>query len=89
VANSEERLRSVLATLEDCRAVLSGGGNPETAQLVSLAILDIRMNLNQVADSELKALCDAILRDEAPAGRSPDPRSPQSQRLHPLLKLVK
>ena len=89
VANSEERLHSVLATLEECRAVLVQSGNRETAQLVSVAILELRMKLNRVADLELKALCDAMLPDEAPAERSQEPKSPQGQRRRPLLKLVK
>jgi hypothetical protein len=89
VANSEERLHSVLATLEECRAVLIESDNRETAQLVSVAILELRMKLNRVADSELKALCDAMLPDEAPAERSQEPKSPQGQRRRPLLRLVK
>jgi hypothetical protein len=89
VANSEERLHSILATLEECRAVLVQSGNRETAQLVSVAILELRMKLNRVADLELKALCDAMLPDEAPAERSQEPKSPQGQRRRPLLKLVK
>ena len=61
VANSEERLHSVLTTLEQCRAVLAETTNRETVQLLSVAILQLRMKLNQVADSELKALCDAMV----------------------------
>jgi hypothetical protein len=89
VANSKEQLHSVLATLEDCQAVLIGNGNQETAQLVSVAILELRMKLYQVADSELKALCDAMLRDDALAERSQGLKSPQNQPTRPLLKLVK
>ncbi len=55
MANSEERLHSVLTTLEQCRAVLAETTNRETVQLLSVAILQLRMKLNQVADSELKA----------------------------------
>ena len=84
MANSEERLRSILATLEQCRAGLIASADRETAQLVSVAILELRMKLNRVAHSELKALCDAMLPDDAPAGRiakyesaaSPAPASP-------------
>ncbi len=65
MANSEERLNSILATL-------------------SVAILDLRTRLNRIADSDLKALCDAMSPDEAPAERSPE-----GQRRRPLLKLVK
>jgi uncharacterized membrane protein YccC len=89
VANSEERLQQILATLEQCRAVLIDSANQETAQLVSVAILELRMKLNRIADSELKALCDAMSPAEAPARRSPDHKPPPGQRRRPLLKLVK
>ena len=89
VANSNERLHSVLAGLEECRAALIDGGNRETALLVSVAILDLRMKLHEIADSELKALCEAIALDGVLERRSPDSKSPQSQRLPPVLKLVK
>jgi len=89
VANSEERLHSVLATLEQCRAVLTDSTNRETVQLLSLAILQLRMKLNQVGDAELKALCDAMVPDDVPPEKSEDPKSPQSDRRRSLLKLVK
>jgi hypothetical protein len=79
-------LHLVLATLEECRAVLIDGSDRDTALLVSVAILELRMKLNRIADSELKALCDAMLPDDAPAERSQEPRP---QRRRPLLKLVK
>ena len=89
VANSEARLHSILATLEECRAGLISGASGETAQLVSLAILELRMKLHRIGDSELKALCDVMLPDDGSAERPHDPRSPQGQRRRPLLKLVK
>ena len=89
MANSEERLHSVLATLEGCRAVLVDSRDRETALLLSVAILELRMKLHRIADSELKALCDAMLPDDAPAERSRDSKSAQGQRRRPLLKLVK
>ena len=89
VANLEERLRSILATLEECRAALIDSRDRQTALLVSVAILELRMKLNRIADSDLKALCDAMLPDEAPAERSQQAKSPQAQRRRPLLKLVK
>jgi hypothetical protein len=46
------------------------------------------MKLNQVADSELKALCDAMVPDDGTAEGSEDPKS-QDQRRRALLKLVK
>jgi hypothetical protein len=76
VANSEQRLHSVLGTLEECRAALIGSNDRETALSVSVAILKLRMKLNRMADSELKALCDAISPDEAAEG-SREPKSVQ------------
>ena len=91
VANSDERLHSIVATLEECQAALVASGNRETAQLVSVAILELRIKLNRVADSELKALCDAMLQDAASAEESGNPKSPQGQGGRPpvALKLVK
>jgi hypothetical protein len=89
VANSEERLHAVLGTLEQCRAVLADSSNRETAQLLSVAILQLRMKINQISDAELKALCDAMAPDEEAAERSEDPKSPQGQRRRNQLKLVK
>jgi hypothetical protein len=87
VFDSDERLLSVLATLDECRAALASGGNPETAHLVSLAILDLRMKLNRITDAELKALCDEMLPTEAATNKARDPKSPARRR--PLLRLVK
>ena len=89
MVNSEQRLHSVLATLEECRAALIDSSVRETGQLVSVAILDLRMKLNRIADSELKALCDAMLPNETPAERSEESKSPQGPPRRPLLKLVK
>src|SRR5260370_25600433 len=89
VANSEERLHSILATLQECRAALIACANRETAQLLSVAILELRMKIHRVAESELKALCDAMLPDDGPTAGSQDPKSSQGQRRRPLLKLVK
>jgi hypothetical protein len=89
VANSEQRLHSVLVTLEECRAALIEHSDRDTALLVSVAILELRMKLNHVAASELKALCDAMVPREAVVGSSQEPKSPQGPRRPPLLKLVK
>ena len=91
VANSEERLQSVLATLEQCRTILSKDARPETAKLVSLAILQLRMELNQVADQDLRALCDALTPVAGSMDRSHDPKSPHGQHRGAagVLKLVK
>ena len=90
MANSEERLQSILATLEQCRAALVKSARPQTAKLVSLAILDLRIDLGKIPDSDLKALCDAMTPSEdGSAGRSNDPNSPRGPRKRALLKLVK
>jgi hypothetical protein len=100
VSDSDERLHTVLASLEDCRAALLDIGSRETAHLVSVAILELRMKLNKIVDSELKALCDAMLPDDVPViSRSPkslrtrDQVQSQSesevQARRALLKLVK
>jgi hypothetical protein len=88
VANSEQRLDSVLTTLEECRTALVDNDSRETAQLVSVAILELRMKLNRIADSELKALCDAMSPEIAAPQSPSDPELPQA-RPRPLLKLVK
>ena len=86
VANAKERLLSLLATLEECRAVLRGKANSEAARLLSLAILELRMELHKVTDSELKALCDLMEKDEqAPQARD----SEAVKRLPSYLKLIK
>jgi hypothetical protein len=91
VTNSEEKLHAVLATLEQCQAALFLSGDRDTAQLVSVAILELRIKLNRIEDSELKALCDAVLRDVEASERSPDPKSHEGPRgRSPVsLKLVK
>jgi len=91
VSYFEENLRTVLATLEECQASLIMSGDRDTAHLVSVAILELRIKLNRIEDTELKALCDAMLRDDRTAAKpiqqkpqeNVRPRSPVS------LKLVK
>jgi hypothetical protein len=84
-ANLERRSKAVLAALENCRAMLLADDDQETGQLVTLAILQLRMKLNRVGDAELKALCDAMTQNEAPleSAQGGHRRSP------PVLKLVK
>jgi hypothetical protein len=90
VANSDERLQSILATLEQCRAALVKEARPETAKLVSLAILDLRIDISKMPDSDLKALCDAMTPPEhGPSQKSSDPDSPRGPRKRAVLKLVK
>jgi len=91
VANSEEKLRAVLASLEECQTTLALNGERDTAQLVSVAILALRIKLNRIEDSELKALCDAMVREVEAAERQRAAKPPESPRGRPpvSLKLVK
>lgn len=85
VSHSDEHLNSVLGTLEECRRVLKDNDGRETAELLSIAILDLRMKLKGVANSELRALCDEMLRGVA----SESADRPTQQPRRPLLRVVK
>src|ERR1700730_11523933 len=89
VASPEQRLQTVLATLEQCRTVLIDSGNRESAQLLSVAVLGLRMKINRIRDSDLKALCDEMLAADEPPQSSQEPQSRQGPHRAPLLKLVK
>jgi hypothetical protein len=86
----EENLTAVLTTLEKCQGVLLVNGDRDTAQLVSVAILELRIKLNRIEDSELKSLCDAMLRVVEGASKSIQPGPTDIVQRSPLaLKLVK
>jgi len=89
VANSNENLLSVLAKLEECRSTLLAGGVRETAELVSVVILELRMRLNEIDEAELKALCEEMTKRKEPAEKMRDLKSAHSQRRRPLLRVVK
>ena len=63
-------------------------GNRETAHLVSVAILELRMKLNRIDDAELKALCDAMMPDDT-AEQAIAGSEIAAATGGPLLKLVK
>ena len=79
----------MLANLEGCRAALVRNGDRDTAQLLSVAILGLRTKLSGIDESELKALCDAMLRDDEASFVEPEPQDPLQQRSGVSLKLVK
>ena len=85
---SDERLLSILETLEECRAELLVGGNKDSAHLVSLAILDVKMRLHRIGDAELKALCDEMLAGDG-AARLREPKATPDPKRGPQLRLVK
>ena len=64
VSNSDEQLLAILAMLEECRSALAASGNRDSAHLVSVAALDVRMKLNRIGDAELKLLCEAMVAKE-------------------------
>src|SRR5262249_5462136 len=76
VSHSDEQLQSVLETLEGCRKVLNEMNSRESAELLSIVILDVRMKLKGIDSADLKALCDEMLRT---AGNEPQPPSKQTQ----------
>ena len=89
VTELEKQLHSILSTLETCRAALVASDSRETAHLVSIAILELRMKLNRITEAELQALCDAPLLADARAAGAQDRESQYVPRQRPLLKLVK
>jgi hypothetical protein len=64
VVDSSRQLRSVLETLEECQCVLTETVGPDAARLLAVAILELRMRLHRIGDSELKELCNALTAGE-------------------------
>src|SRR5947199_10191225 len=60
VSDSEAHLRSIIATLEENRAALVESANPEAAQILAIAILQLRMRLHGIDSSDLKAFCQVL-----------------------------
>jgi archaellum component FlaF (FlaF/FlaG flagellin family) len=72
VSDSNARLRSIIATLEENRAELVESANSEAAQILAMAILQLRMRLHGVAASELDVLCDGVMLQEAERSKKSD-----------------
>ena len=88
-ANLEARLRATLATLEQCQASLANDAEHDTADVLSVAILQLRMKLKGVTDSELKLLCDVHADAQARARAAQKPKVPRVRRRgRPVLRLV-
>ena len=60
VSDSDANLRAVIAALEENRAWLVESRNPEAAQILAVAILQLRMRLHGIGNAELEALCEAM-----------------------------
>jgi hypothetical protein len=88
IVTSDERLVSILELLEECRAGLLAGGNRDSAHLVSVAILDLRMRLYGIGDAELRALCDEMLANDG-SPRLREIKAVPGRKRRPLLRLVK
>jgi hypothetical protein len=89
VVNSDEQLQSILENLERCEATLRAAGRGDTAHLVSLAVLELRMKLNGISDEELKALCDEMTPERDRSAEQDDAKSSVTPRRRPLLRVVK
>ena len=89
VVTSEEQLLAILSTLEECRAALLTNGNPETAHLVSIAALDVRLKLSSIGEDELMALCEAMIPSALAAEGLCGDRAAPAPRRPALLRLVK
>jgi hypothetical protein len=60
------RLKSVLMQIERQIEELEELGAHETAKLLRIARLDLKMRMHNVSDKELRELCSAIERHAAP-----------------------
>jgi hypothetical protein len=89
VTNLDEHLLAVLGKLEECRATLLASSSRETAELVSVVILELRMKLNGIDDAELKALCDEMTMRAEEQERPRELKAAHGHRRRPLLRLVK
>lgn len=65
VTELKTELTSVIRLLGECQDVLVRNGNGEAAQLISMALLQVRMRVHQVGDAELRALCDTVMAEHA------------------------
>ena len=81
VSDSDAHLRGVIATLEENRVSLAESANPEAAQILSLAILQLRLRLNRIGNAELEALCDAVQLQQADRARKAAELASKDRRL--------
>jgi hypothetical protein len=79
VSDSEAQLRSIIATLEENRAALVESSNLEAAEILAVAILQLRMRLHGIDGSELKAFCQAVQLHEVERARRAGDRSSQDR----------
>ena len=88
-ANLARRSHAIVAVLEKCRTELIADADQDTAQLVTLAILQLRMKLNKIGDADLRALCDAMTQQLSPVENPRRPPQGGRGRFAAALKLIK
>jgi hypothetical protein len=81
VSDSDAHLRSVITALEENRASLLESGNPEAAQILALAILQLQMRLHRIGEAELEALCEVIQAQQADRARKAAELASKNSRL--------
>jgi hypothetical protein len=80
VADSEERLRSIISNLEEARLALVESLNPEAAQVLAVSILQLRMRLHRIGNEELTQLSDAMVTRQADKKIPPDAKTTTRKR---------
>ena len=71
-----ERLENAVAMLNDLIELAHGAGFGESAQFLSMAKLQLQIELNGVTEREFRALCDAL---DGKRGASPRARTRAGQ----------
>ena len=79
MSHSDEQLQAVLETLEECRKVLNESDSRETAELLSIVILDLRMKLKGIANAELRRCQRSRIACQADAGPAPASAAPRGE----------
>jgi hypothetical protein len=66
--NSEtaDRLRGIVASLNEHIDVLRACGLSDARQLLSIAKLDLQMRIHGISDEELRAFCEALEMQDRP-----------------------
>jgi hypothetical protein len=70
----------MIASLEQNRVALIESANPDAAQILAVAILQLRMRLHRIGEDDLKDLCHAMQVQEA-RSKKPDDVTPKDGRL--------
>ena len=66
---SAEALRDVIAVLTEQRRIVIAQGASFTGHLIDLAIMELRLTVNDISEQELSMLCDRLDDDPVGSGR--------------------